>query len=313
MRPSYFVPLLPPIPDADAFRAVRTADIYRPALAEIARRHRLAGEPRRLAGGSLPVFALGDEHVVKLFPPLFRRNRDNERDALDFLEGELPVATPALRAADELDDWPYVVMALLPGRRMDEVWPDLTRADQIRLAGELGELIAALHELPVGEALAFVQIVWSAFIEERRALCAAHQASRGADPRWLGRIPGFLASLDLSDAREPVFLHTEVMPDHLLVGGDGHLSGLVDFEPSMVGAREYEFAAVGLFFARGDRDLLRAALAPGGHRADDALSLRLCGYALLHRYSHLAWYLERIPPRPGTTTFEALAREWFAL
>jgi len=314
MRPSYCVPLLPRIPDADAFRAVRAADIYRPALAEIARRHRLAGEPRRYAGGSLPVFAIGEEHVVKLFPPLFRRNRDNERDALCFLEDELPVATPALRAADDVDGWPYLVMGQLPGRRMDEVWPQLARADQVRLAGELGELIAALHALPVADAApAFAQIVWDAFIAERRATCAAHQASRGADPVWLARIPDFLASLDLSDARESVFLHTEVMPDHILIGGDGHLSGLVDFEPSMIGAREYEFAAVGLFFARGDRELLRAALVPGGHQPDDGLSLRLCGYALLHRYSHLAWYLERHPPAPGTTTFESLALEWFAL
>jgi hygromycin-B 7''-O-kinase len=314
MPPSYCVPLLPPIPDADAFRAVRAADIYRPALAEIARRHRLAGEPRRYAGGSLPVFAIGEKHVVKLFPPLFRRNRDNERDALSFLEDVLPVATPALRAADDIDGWPYLVMAQLPGRRMDEVWPELTRADHVRLAGELGELIAALHTLRVAGAEAvFANVVWDAFIAERRASCAEHQARRGADPAWIARIPDFLAAIDLSDAREPVFLHTEVMPDHLLVGADGHLCGLIDFEPSMIGAREYEFAAVGLFFARGDRELLRAALVPGGHQPDDALSLRLCGYALLHRYSHLAWYLERHPPAPGTTTFESLALQWFAL
>jgi hygromycin-B 7''-O-kinase len=314
MRSSYSVPLLPPIPDDAAFRAVRTADIYRPALAEIAQRHRLVGEPRRYAGGSLPVFALGHEHVVKLFPPPFRRNRDNERDALAFLEHELPVATPALRAADDIDGWPYLVMGQLPGRRMDEVWPELARADRVRLARELGELIAALHALPVAtEGQAFTQIVWRAFIEERREQCAAHQANRGADPAWLARIPGFLASLELADARELVFLHTEVMPDHLLVGSDGHLSGLIDFEPSMLGAREYEFASVGLFFARGDRELLRATLAPGGHQPDQALSLRLCGYALVHRYSHLAWYLERQPPGPRTTSFEALALEWFAL
>jgi len=314
MRSSYCVPLLPFIPDAEAFRAVRTADIYRPALAEIARRHRLGGEPRRYAGGSLPVFAVGDEHVVKLFPPPFRYSRDNERDALAFLEGELPVATPALRAADELDGWPYLVMAQLPGRRMDEVWPSLARADHLRIAAELGDLIAAMHALPVGlGAAAFAQVVWEAFIDERRAQCAAHQAARGADPAWLARVPGFLASLDLSDPRAAVFLHTEVMPDHLLVDGAGRLSGLVDFEPSMVGAREYEFAAVGLFFARGDRDLLRAVIAPAGLAPDESLSLRLCGYALLHRYSNLAWYLALNPPAPGVETFEALAHQWFAL
>lgn len=308
------MPLLPPIADDAAFRAVRTADIYRPALAEIAVRHRLTGEPRRYPGGSLPVFALGEEHVVKLFPPPFRRNRDNERDALEFLAGELPVATPAPRAAGDIDDWTYIVMSQLPGRRMDEVWPALARSDQVRLAGELGELLAALHALPVvGAAGAFSQIVWQAFIAERCAQCAALQVARGADAAWVARIEPFLASLDLTDTREPVFLHTEVMPDHLLVDRSGRLAGLVDFEPAMIGAREYEFAAVGLFFARGDRELLRAVLAPGGHVAGDPLALRLCGYALLHRYSRLAWYLERDPPGPGVASFEALARQWFAL
>jgi hypothetical protein len=47
-------------------------------------------------------------------------------------------------------------------------------------------------------------------------------------------------------------------PDiHLLVTpnpDDWSLSGLFDFEPAMRGARECEFASVGLFVARGDAD-----------------------------------------------------------
>jgi hygromycin-B 7''-O-kinase len=304
---------LPPAADAEAYRPLRNADIYRPALAEIARRHRLAGEPRRYPGGSLPVFALGDEHVIKLFPPAFRKNRDNERDALAFLAGRLAVSTPALRAADELDGWPYLVMAQLAGRRMDEVWPSLGRAAHLRLAGQVGAMLGELHSLPAGgDTLPFAHVVWDAFIEAQRAACVERQKARAVDPVWLERIPGFLASVDLTDARDPVFLHTEVMPDHMLVTADGRLTGLVDFEPSMIGAREYEFASVGLFFSAGDRELLRAALDEAGCPRDAGLSRRLCGYALLHRYSNLAWYLERMPERPGVDGFDALAEQWFA-
>jgi hypothetical protein len=60
-------------------------------------------------------------------------------------------------------------------------------------------------------------------------------------------------SLDLPPRR--VLLHTEIMREHLLVTphADGwSLSGLFDFEPAMRGAREYEFASVGLFVSRGD-------------------------------------------------------------
>lgn len=38
------------------------------------------------------------------------------------------------------------------------------------------------------------------------------------------------------------------------------LTGLIDFEPAMRGAREYEFAAVSVFFAEGDAELLRRTL-----------------------------------------------------
>ncbi len=311
MAPTAF---LPPVADAEAFRPLRTADIYRPAVAAIAERHGLAGDqPRRYAGGSMPVFALGGDHVVKLFPPPFRRNCDNERDALRFLAGRLAVATPALRAFGDLDDWPYLVMSQLPGRRMDEVWPSLGRAARLRLAGRVGAMIAELHALPAGgDTLPFAHIVWDAFIDAQRAGCAARQAGRGADPAWVQRIPDFLASLDLADGSSPVFLHTEVMPDHMLVSDDGRLTGLVDFEPSMIGGREYEFASVGLFFAVGDRELFRTVLDEAGCARDAALSRRLCGYALLHRYSHLGWYLERMPPRPGVDSFDALAAQWFA-
>jgi hygromycin-B 7''-O-kinase len=35
-------------------------------------------------------------------------------------------------------------------------------------------------------------------------------------------------------------------------------------------------------------------------------------YALLHRYSNLRWYLERLPS-PGVTSLDALAMRWWSL
>ncbi|HMJ16356.1 MAG TPA: hypothetical protein VK524_33310 [Polyangiaceae bacterium] len=34
-------------------------------------------------------------------------------------------------------------------------------------------------------------------------------------------------------------------------------------------------------------------------------------YALLHRYSNLRWYLERVPLTGAPGDFEALATSWF--
>jgi hygromycin-B 7''-O-kinase len=113
-----------------------------------------------------------------------------------------------------------------------------------------------------------------------------------------------------------VLLHTEIMREHLLVSQhpDGwSLSGLFDFEPAMRGAREYEFAAVGLFVSRGDAGFLRRLLIAYGYRPrqlDDALPGRLLAYALLHRYSDLRWWLEQLPP-PPEPTLHALAAHWW--
>jgi hygromycin-B 7''-O-kinase len=69
----------------------------------------------------------------------------------------------------------------------------------------------------------------------------------------------------------------------------------------MRGAREYEFASVGLFVSCGDAGFLRRLLLAYGyryHQLDDALPRRLLAYALLHRYSDLPWWLAQLPPPP---------------
>ena len=118
--------------------------------------------------------------------------------------------------------------------------------------------------------------------------------------------------------REQVLLHTEIMREHLLVepaGSGWRLSGLFDFEPAMRGAREYEFASIGLFVSGGDARALRCILRAYGYAEaalDNALQNRLMAMALLHRYSNLPWYLQRLP-LPGAQRLEQLAAHWWKL
>jgi hygromycin-B 7''-O-kinase len=81
-----------------------------------------------------------------------------------------------------------------------------------------------------------------------------------------------------------------------------------------LGASEYEFASVGLFVSCGDAALFRRILLAYGYRAADLtpeLARRMLAYALIHRYSKLPWYLERVPPPSGVVTLDALAEVWF--
>jgi hygromycin-B 7''-O-kinase len=127
-------------------------------------------------------------------------------------------------------------------------------------------------------------------------------------------VDDFLARWTPSDDGQLALLHTEIMREHLLVERfeDGwHISGLFDFEPAMLGAREYDLAAVGIFLTCAEPGLLRAFLVAYGAEIDDELPLRIMAYALLHRYSNLRWYLERLPVPDHGGDLERLARTWF--
>jgi hygromycin-B 7''-O-kinase len=222
------------------------------------------------------------------------------------------VATPRVEHSGAYGDWRYVLMTRLRGEPLTEVWPRTTERDRDGLADQLGLALAALHRVVLP---GLGPPDWPGFVAARRAGCVAHQRARGLDPRWLGQIPGFLDSVELPPS-PPVLLHTEVMREHLLAApapaGGWALSGLYDFEPAMMGEREYEFVAAGLFVARGDARFLRRLLTAYGHRLDGALPRRLLAYALLHRYSDLPWYLEEMPA-PPEPTLDALAACWWAL
>lgn len=277
----------------------------------IRRQLSLGESVRRFASGSLPVFAVG-ESVIKLFPSRARSHFETEKSALARIDGRLSIPTPRLLAAGEEDDWLYVVMSRLRGQSLAETWPVLSREDRRRLLHDLGTGLAGLHATATND-LPALTLDWPKFVREQRESCRAHQAAKGLDSGWLAQIDEYLERWCPGDECRPVLLHTEVMREHLLVDdldGRWQLSGLVDFEPAIIGAPEYELTSVALFVAGAEPGLFGAALDGYGLQRDEALPLRLMVYALLHRYSNLRWYLERVPGG-GNTTLESLARHWF--
>jgi hygromycin-B 7''-O-kinase len=284
------------------------------AVADSLRRELALGDGlERFAGGSVPVFAAGDGHVVKLFPRAERAHFETERAALTRIDGRLPIPTPRAVAAGERGAWFYVAMTRLPGVSLAEAWPSIDRDGRVRLMRETGAGLAALHATAT-EGLEPLTVDWPAFMDAQRTSCRERQRAAGLDAPWLDAVEGFLARWMPRDAGERVLLHTEVMREHLLVespGGAWRLSGLVDFEPAMMGAPEYEWASVGVFVTCGEPGLLGELLAAYGAEPDDELPLRIMAYALLHRYSRLSWYLERLPPAEKPGDLEALARQWF--
>jgi hygromycin-B 7''-O-kinase len=196
----------------------------------------LAGEPlTRFAEGSQPVYAVGDELVLKLFPTAAAPDGVAEGRVLSHLHGRLPVPTPRVHDFGPYENgWQYVLMSRLHGENLAHAWDRLSRADHERLVADVGETLAVLHALdPALVADALGPGDWGAFLDRRRSAAVERQRAHGLPAARLEQIPDFPASVTLPRAPRPSLLHTEVMRQHLLVDPEGpRLTGLFDFEPA---------------------------------------------------------------------------------
>ena len=284
-------------------------------VAAILARHGVEPSVERFKTGSLPVYAVGTSNVLKLFPPHEADFQQTEAAALAAVHGRISIPTPEVVAADTLDEWPYILMTRCVGRPVREVWSTLDRPTRVRLMRTFGAAMSELHGLTGLPAI--LHIDWPRFIDNQRATAVARQRERGLASRWLTQIDGFLDRVAIPRVPEMrVLLHTELMQEHLLVASSGagwRWTGLIDFEPSMVGDPGYELASVGLFVTEGDRELFAAVLEAYGRQPlrGSALAERCLAYALLHRYSHLGWYIDRLRPPSAVDRLEGLAEAWF--
>lgn len=266
----------------------------RPGVDALRHHLNLTREAIRFDEGSLPVYAIGEDLVLKLFPPVYADETEIEAAALQAVHGKLAVPTPKLHETGEFDGWGYVLMERMKGTPVTN--PTASQCAQ------LGEALRALHEIEPPQQLPAPN--WPEFVATRTAHCQQRQRDRGLEADLLDQIPDFLERTDLGTPKMAM-LHTEVMNAHL-VEQDGVLTGLFDFEPSMRGATEYEFVATGIFVVQGDPEKQRAIHDGYGSRPDPDAVL---AYTLLHVYSNLPWYLTVMPRE---ATLEELAQRWFA-
>ncbi|MFS8101837.1 aminoglycoside phosphotransferase family protein [Lentzea alba] len=255
----------------------------------------LRGDVTRFSEGSLPVFAIGDDLVLKLWPPEHHDEVPTEVAVMEALHGRLPVPTPRLHATGLLDDWAYVLMSRLHGEE-----PSVR---DVAISGQVGEMLAALHSVEPPVVLGPQD--WDAFVARQRQGCVEQQRKHKLAEHWLEQIPEFLDSVDLQ-ASSGVLLHTEVMSGHL-VQQNGKLSGLFDFEPAMRGAFEYEFVGAGVFVTKGDPKCWKALVEAYGRTPDPR---RVMAYTLLHVYSNMTWFMEGMPK---ADTLDELAIRWFGV
>ena len=285
---------LPDLTDSGSFRAFRSASSqWLPIALDIARSHGLdVRAPHVFATGTNLVVGLGENLILKIFPPLLRAQFVSERGSLMQLAGRLPLPIPEIVAEGTRDDWPYLVITRLSGTLGSEVWPSLPEDQKERLLRQIGETIAAVQTVPLGP-LAQIEPRWADFMRAQMQGCRARHTR-------LGLAPKFLAGLDdlLRDAEQlipmdapPVMLVGEYIPENFLLAcydGQWSLKGLFDFGDVLAGWRDYDLLGPSAFMAAGRPGRVKNLLEGFGYAQPDfGIKRRLMALMLLHRASDL--------------------------
>src|SRR5712672_112366 len=177
---------LPSLETIEAFRAWRAeASRCLPAALDIARSHGLPhGNPHLFSTGTNLVVALDDRLILKIFPPLLRSQFVSERISLSQLRGRLRVPIPEIVIEGERDQWPYLVVTRLSGILGTEAWPALPEDQKERILAEIGETIAEVQQVPVGD-LSRIEPRWRQFMSNQIEGCRARHERLGLPQKYL--------------------------------------------------------------------------------------------------------------------------------
>jgi hygromycin-B 7''-O-kinase len=267
---------------------------------------------RAVADGSNLVALLGEDRVIKLFPPFLRDQYESERAALRHLHGRLGTPIPELVVDAEQSGWPFLIMSRLQGVPLSAVWGGCAAFERVALLRAVGALIAEVQAVTPG-ALAGVPPEWPAFMTAQVEGCRRRHERLGLPPHLLAQIDPYLAATAgvLPASPPAVILTGEYTPGNLLVRrheGTWQVAGLIDFGDVMVGFAEYDLLGPSTFLAAGDEASVRALLDGYGCGGDlVGLRERLMRMLLLHRHSDLAVQVT-IAGWQRARTFDELSR-----
>jgi hygromycin-B 7''-O-kinase len=284
---------LPDLSSFDAYKAWR-ADRSRwlPAALDIAHGHGLkTAAPHVFTTGTNLVIGLGDELILKIFPPIFRDKFVSERISLAQLQGRLSIPIPDILFEGERDGWPYLVITRLHGTVGSEVWPALPEDQKERVLGQIGATIAEVQRAPPGE-LSNMEPGWPQFISRQIEGCRARHTRLGLPAKFLDGFDDILRdAATLIPLDSAVILTGEYIPENFLLSRDGNgwrVAGLFDFGDVMTGFCEYDLLGPSAFMTAGIKRRVRSLFEGFGYSDADInpiMKRRLMALTLLHRVS----------------------------
>jgi len=293
--------ILPRIKSIGEYRPVRReVDPWLPAMRLICRRHRLGGSDLlRFTDGTHILFRTG-RVVIKLYCTLWPEDFRAEHAFLSHVSG-LPV--PEMVGHGEVEGWPYIIMSFLEGVPAGDLWDDLDGRERLRLAEEMGRLIARIRALPPCPGL---ETGWESFLRQRIESAVEHHGASGEGWRgWIERrVVGFV-----EPPLAPAVLHADITDEQLLLTeqrGVWRVTGLLDFGDAMMGNPCYEFIAPFCFYCFGKPGTARALVEASGIELNAELADNLTTWCLLHRFGKLQQFLDRHAVADGSGFERAL-------
>ncbi|MET8286210.1 aminoglycoside phosphotransferase family protein [Streptomyces sp. NPDC051639] len=241
------------------------------------------------------VYEVNGELIVRFSkePDLARRSAlvDHEARVLAAVAdiSPLPVPEPAFMVAEQ----GCLAYHKLPGAPLLDMSPHQRSAHGTSIAATLGELLTALHAVPVDRLGDLVEVDHQPLAEWRHEATRNYVTVAGQVPAAHRRpVEAFLEAAPPHDGRTPTFSHNDLGIEHVLVDpATWTVTGIIDWSDAAVVDPAYDFGLL-------HRDLGPAATraAISGYRtdADDlaALSERAVFYARCSVFEDLAHGIE---------------------
>lgn len=238
--------------------------LWSPVLTRIGSATGLDVDAGMVAGypGSSAVFVIGEQAVIKIFPPIFAGDFAVERAAYDLLHNVVD-AMPALLAAGVFNDrieWPFLVLQFCPGKPIRTVHSQLSPAERLQIAEEVGRVVRTVHQTAVFPQAPFAS--WPAFLEQRLSECLVELREDTPLPEHLvAEIESFLVEIKPELEREvAVMVNADLTDDHVLLShgeGQWRLSAIIDWADAEIAPPTYEWIAAWFGFCHRDAAMLR--------------------------------------------------------
>ena len=290
-------------------------NLWRPVVARICAATAVTPASHVEAGfpGGCAVFVVDRQVVVKLFPPMMAQDFYREREVYGLLDGRLPHLPRLLGEGIYHDriDWPYLLLEFREGEAIREVFDEITAANRLVIAGELGAMLRILHDTAVDQVTAFdpSPAAWAQFIALRRANCMAEVRQKNIlSEKVVAELEIFIGDIDLA-VKRPVLINADLTEDHLLLikrDSQWHISALIDWADAEVGAPEYEWIALWFGLCQRDGAMFREIMRvyDPGWRPDESFLGRVMAYTLLHRFG--AGIIEHVLGQDGRPSIYSL-------